>query len=114
MSVTRKNRGSGKRLSTFKTLMSTLNPNAIPFSPKKKNQRLPIFKLLSSGLSPATKILLKKNNITKTSHILEQAKKIKLNANAKIFTPKKGKGKGKGKRKGKGKGKITRRQRKGH
>ena len=83
MVQTKRKGGSKKRLLTFNSLTSSLNPSAKTFSPKNKKRlpalkaltstlnpraktfsqkknRLPIFKLLTSGLSPATRILLRK------------------------------------------------------
>ena len=93
MAQTRRKGGSKKRLPAFKALTSTLNPKAKTFSPKNK-KRLPVFKLLSSGLSPATRVLLRKPKSSKRPlNILEVAKRLRLNANAKTYSPKKtGKG----------------------
>jgi hypothetical protein len=96
MAQTKRKGGSKKRLPAFKALTSTLNPKATTFSPKNKKQ-LPIFKLLSSGLSPASRVLLRKPKSSKRPlNILELAKRLSLNANAKTFSPKK---KGSGTRK---------------
>lgn len=93
MAQTKRKGGSKKRLPAFKALTSTLNPRAKTFSPKNK-KRLPVFKLLSSGLSPATRVLLRKPKSSKRPlNILEVAKRLRLNANAKTYSPKKtGKG----------------------
>ena len=93
MAQTKRKVGSKKRLPAFKALTSTLNPKAKTFSPKNK-KRLPVFKLLSSGLSPATRVLLRKPKSSKRPlNILEVAKRLRLNANAKTYSPKKtGKG----------------------
>jgi|TARA_Y100000389_G_scaffold178260_1_gene191260 hypothetical protein len=97
MAQTKRKGGSKKRLPAFKALTSTLNPRAKTFSPKKGKKRLPVFKLLTSGLSPATRVLLRKPKSSKRPlNILEVASRLRLNANAKTFSPKK---KGKGTRK---------------
>ena len=101
MAQTKRKGGSRKRLPAFKALTSTLNPRAKTFSPKKGKNRLPVFKLLTSGLSPATRVLLRKPKSSKKPlNILQIASRLRLNANAKTFSPKKGKGTRK-KRKGK-------------
>ena len=94
MPQTKRKGGSKKRLPAFRALTSTLNPKAKTFSPKKGTKRLPVFKLLSSGLSPATRVLLRKPKSSKRPlNILEVAKRLRLNANAKTYSPKKtGKG----------------------
>ena len=97
MAQTRRKGGAKKRLPALRALTSTLNPRAKTFIPKKGKTRLPVFKLLSSGLSPATRVLLRKPKSSKRHlNILEVAKRLSLNANAKTFSPKK---KGKGTRK---------------
>tara|TARA_B110000305_G_C19405002_1_gene622221 strand:+ start:1045 stop:1341 length:297 start_codon:yes stop_codon:yes gene_type:complete len=84
-----------KRLPAFKALTSTLNPGAKIFSLKKGRKRLPIFKLLTSGLSPATRVLLRKPKSSKKPlNLLEIGSRLRLNAYAKTFNPKKRKGKG--------------------
>tara|TARA_B100000780_G_scaffold277440_1_gene248148 strand:+ start:2593 stop:2904 length:312 start_codon:yes stop_codon:yes gene_type:complete len=101
MVQTKRKGGSKKRLPAFKALTSILNPKAKIFSPKKNKKRLPVFKLLASGLSPATRFLLRKpKSRKKPLNILEIASRLRLNANAKTFNPKKGKASRK-KRKGK-------------
>lgn len=101
MAQTKRKGGSKKRLPAFKALTSTLNPTAKTFSPKKGKKRLPVFKLLTSGLSPATRVLLRKPKSSKKPlNILQIVSRLRLNANAKTFSPKKGKGTRK-KRKGK-------------
>ena len=123
MVQTKRKGGSKKRLLTFRSLTSSLNPRAKTFSPKNKKRlpalkaltstlnpgaktfsqkknRLPVFKLLTSGLSPATRILLRKpKSRKKPLNILEVASRLRLNANAKTYSQKKVKGSSK-KRKG--------------
>lgn len=106
MTQTKRRGGSKRRLPAFRALTSTLNPKAKTFSPKKRKNRLPIFKLLTSGLSPATRVLLRKPKSSKKPlNILQIANRLRLNANAKTFSPKKGKETRKKRRSRKRKGK---------
>lgn len=113
MTQTKRKKSSKKILPIMvTTLTSSLIPRSKTFSPKKK---LPKFKLLTSGLSPATRFLLRKPKSSKRPlNILEAAKRLQLNAYAKSYSPpKKREEKRSHKRKGKRKGKKTRKKRKG-
>lgn len=90
--------GSRKRLLVFKQFTNAT-------SPKKEKGRLPVFQLLTSGLTPSTRVLLKETSTgKKVPNILDIANKLHLNTKAKTFKPTKGKGKSKSKGKKKGKG----------